>query len=139
MKRALRFAEHCSAYIIRSALPGTVNEFIVRHINRYFERKPELPEKLASLRVTGLRLSYSAIKDNLIVQILVVCDELSFATIAAVSEIFDDWASSARENAANKRKSIRILSPKVTSMSDLRADEYIRSFPFRTNRIILQA
>jgi len=39
---AMGFAEHCSAYLSRPALPGRSCELVVRHINRYFEGKPAL-------------------------------------------------------------------------------------------------
>lgn len=130
------FAEHCAAYTSRPALPGIINELVVKHINRYFEGKET---DRAALRVAGvvdLRLSVAGDDCKPVVQVFAILDERSTDKVALAAPILEKWLSAARASAASKKADILFLPIQLGSMLTMTAHDYASSVPLRTDNVI---
>lgn len=133
---AVRFGDHCAAYINRAALPGIIHELVVKHLNSYFARHAEYGPTLKACNVHDLRLNLNLDGPEPIVRVVVLTKDLTLPNVAAIEKIFEAWYDAAVMAANQKKKAINFLMPRVTSLAQMSAEEYIRTVAVRTARIL---
>jgi hypothetical protein len=133
---AMGFAEHCSAYLSRPALPGKVVRLVVRHINRYFEGKPALRTQIRNAGVDDVRLRLGGTEDVPIVQLMVILKEANLTDMSAASAAFEQWLNAAKQSAQSKNEAITFIGTQFTTMRDASAEQFANSIRLRSDNIL---